>query len=230
MRASASTSVGDTIEYSYCGENTSDLDLEVVRVVDDRFGVLDLPDEPATVLPGETICTGDVGPPVAYVVTAGDAGKTITNNAVVTVRILGDEAQGFQAVDAAEVQVLAGASTTTLAVDDAAAVQEADAAEVQAVTTVSATTIAVDATLATGSSGLPADEAQVEVPAVEASTTIAAAIAPSTTVAAVNPSTTVDGQIPRTGPNGLSGEVLAGLALLLGGSLLVIAVRRRTSH
>ena len=121
-----STSVGDTIEYSYCGENTSDLDLEVVRVVDDRFGVLDLPDEPATVLPGDTICTGDVGPPIAYVVTAGDAGKTITNNAVATVRILGDEPQGFQAVDAAEVQVLAAASTTTIAGDDAAAIQAAD--------------------------------------------------------------------------------------------------------
>ena len=66
-----------------------------------------------------------------------------------------------------------------------------------------------------------ADGAQVEAPA---------AVAPSTTGAADNTSTTIGGQIPRTGPDGLTGEVLAGLALLFGGSLLVITVRRRTSH
>jgi hypothetical protein len=33
--------VGEIAAYAYCGQNTSDVDLEVVRVVDDRFGALE---------------------------------------------------------------------------------------------------------------------------------------------------------------------------------------------
>jgi hypothetical protein len=76
--------VGAVIEYSYCGENTSDVDLEVVRVEDDKFGVLEVPAESTIVAPGETLCNTDLGLPVSYVVAPEDAGKTIVNNAVVT--------------------------------------------------------------------------------------------------------------------------------------------------
>ncbi len=108
------------MDYSYCGQNTSDVDLEVVRVVDDRFGVLEVPEEATIVSPGETLCNTDLGLPVSYVVAATDAGTTITNNAVVTVRTVGDNPQGFQAADAAQVEVLSAgapgqALTTTTA-------------------------------------------------------------------------------------------------------------------
>lgn len=111
--------VGAVIEYSYCGENTSDVDLEVVRVEDDKFGVLEVPAESTIVAPGETLCNTDLGLPVSYVVAPEDAGKTIVNNAVVTVRTVGAEPQAFQAADPAEVDVLAvgeqaAPSTTTL--------------------------------------------------------------------------------------------------------------------
>jgi hypothetical protein len=98
---------GDTIDYEYCGENNSDVPLEVVQVVDDRLGVLELPDVATIVAPGERICNTDIGLPVSYETTAADAGTTIVNNAVVTVRTVGAEPQGFQAADAAEVVVSA---------------------------------------------------------------------------------------------------------------------------
>jgi hypothetical protein len=98
--------VGDTVEYSYCGENNSDVDLEVVRVVDDRFGILEVPDESTIVSPGETLCNTDLGLPVSYETVASDAGTTIVNNAVVTVRTVGEDPQEFQATDPAEVEIL----------------------------------------------------------------------------------------------------------------------------
>jgi hypothetical protein len=105
--SSASASVGDTVEYRYCAENTSDVDVEVVQVVDDRFGVLDLPDGQTLVAPGETLCTSDIAPPMSYTTTDADAGTTIVNNAVATVRTLEGEPRSFQASDAAEVNVSA---------------------------------------------------------------------------------------------------------------------------
>jgi hypothetical protein len=110
--------VGHTVQYSYCGENTSDVDLEVVRVDDDRFGVLEVPAASTIVSPGETLCNTDLGLPVSYVVEPSDAGTTIVNNAVVTVRTTGVDAQAFQAADPAEVEILAPGQqvepTTTL--------------------------------------------------------------------------------------------------------------------
>jgi LPXTG-motif cell wall-anchored protein len=108
--------VGETIDYTYCGENTSDVPLEVVQVDDDRFGLLTVPEEQTIVEPGETLCSTDLGLPVTYVATSADAGTTIVNNAVVTVQTVGDEPQAFQSADLAEVEVLAPgqvASTTT---------------------------------------------------------------------------------------------------------------------
>jgi hypothetical protein len=99
--------VGDTVEYSYCGENTSEVDLEVVRVVDDRFGTLEVPEEQTTLSPGETLCNTDLGLPVTYVARPADAGTTIVNNAVVTVRTVGAQAQAFQTADPAEVDIVA---------------------------------------------------------------------------------------------------------------------------
>jgi LPXTG-motif cell wall-anchored protein len=113
----ATAQVGQTVEYSYCGENTSDVELEVVSVVDDRFGVLEVPEEQTIVSPGETLCNTDLGLPVSYVVAPTDAGTRIVNNAVVTVRTVGAEPQAFQAADLAEVEVLpAGQVTTTTTV------------------------------------------------------------------------------------------------------------------
>jgi hypothetical protein len=113
--------VGETVDYSYCGENTSDVDLEVVQVVDDRFGILQVPEEQTIVSPGETLCNTDLGLPVSYVVQESDEGTTIVNNAVVTVRTVGAEPQAFQSADPAEVRVLAAGeqvepTTTTLPV------------------------------------------------------------------------------------------------------------------
>jgi LPXTG-motif cell wall-anchored protein len=99
--------VGETVQYSYCGKNTSDVDLEVVRVDDDRFGVLEVPAASTMVSPGETLCNTDLGLPVSYVVEPSDAGTTIVNNAVVTVRTTGVDAQAFQAADPAQVDILA---------------------------------------------------------------------------------------------------------------------------
>ena len=96
--------VGETVEYVYCGENQSDVALEVLRVVDDRLGVLELPDVETIVQPGQTFCNTDLGLDVIYEVQARDEGTTIVNNAVVTVRPVG-QAQAFQATDPAEVEV-----------------------------------------------------------------------------------------------------------------------------
>ncbi len=76
--------VGDTVEYQYCGQNTSTIPLEVVRLVDDRIGVV-LEGGPV-VAPGDSVCNTDVGAAVTYVVQESDAGSVIKNNAVVTVR------------------------------------------------------------------------------------------------------------------------------------------------
>ncbi len=99
---SASTStaaVGDTVEYSYCGQNTSEIPLEVVRLVDDRLGVvIELPDVETVVEPGESLCNTDLGLPVNYTVTLEDVGTTIINNAVVTVRTQEPTPREFQAV------------------------------------------------------------------------------------------------------------------------------------
>ena len=87
--------VGDTVEYTYCGQNTSDIPLEVVRLVDDRLGVvIELPDVQTVVEPGETLCNTDVGQPVTYTVTEADLDTTIINSAVVTVRTLEDTPPG----------------------------------------------------------------------------------------------------------------------------------------
>jgi hypothetical protein len=97
--------VGETVDYSYCGTNTSDVDLEVLRVVDDRFGVLQVPDVTTVVAPGETLCNDDLGLPVSYEVQPSDAGSTIVNNAVVYVETVGPRPLGFQMADPAEVVV-----------------------------------------------------------------------------------------------------------------------------
>ena len=102
----AEATSGETIDYDYCGENTSDVDLEVVQVVDDRYGVLELPAGEAVVAPGETICTSDLGLPVTHVPTAAEEGTTIVNNAVATVRTVEAEPRTFQATDPAEVEIL----------------------------------------------------------------------------------------------------------------------------
>ncbi len=99
--------VGETIDYTYCGENRSDVPLEVIQVDDDKFGLLTVPDEQTIVEPGETLCSTDLGLPVSYVATEADAGTTIVNNAVATVRTVGAEPQAFQAADPAEVEILA---------------------------------------------------------------------------------------------------------------------------
>ena len=36
----STAAVGQTVEYTYCGQNTSTIPLEVVRLVDDRLGVV----------------------------------------------------------------------------------------------------------------------------------------------------------------------------------------------
>jgi hypothetical protein len=97
----------------------SDVDLEVVRVVDDRYGTLEVPEEETILSPGETLCTADLGLPVSYTARPADAGTTIVNNAVVTVRTVGARLQAFQATDPAEVEMLAAGqqvepTTTTL--------------------------------------------------------------------------------------------------------------------
>ena len=98
--------VGDTIEYLYCGTNTSTIPLEVVRLVDDRLGVvIELPSVETVVAPGESICNTDVGVPVSYTVQPDDAGKVIYNNAVVTVRTQEDQPRQFQGTATSNVAV-----------------------------------------------------------------------------------------------------------------------------
>jgi hypothetical protein len=101
----AAAAVGDTVSYSYCAQNTSDVPVEVVQVVDDRVGVLALPADPIVVAPGETLCNTDLGLPVGYTVTANDAGTTVVNNAVVTIRTVEPEPRMYQATDEANVEI-----------------------------------------------------------------------------------------------------------------------------
>ncbi len=98
--------VGDTVEYTYCGQNTSTIPLEVLRVVDDRLGVvIEEPSAETVVQPGESVCNTDLGLPASYVVRATDAGSFIDNNAVVTVRTQETEPREFQATASASVGV-----------------------------------------------------------------------------------------------------------------------------
>jgi LPXTG-motif cell wall-anchored protein len=86
--------------------------------------VLEVPEESTIVSPGETLCNTDLGLQVSYVVEWSDEGKTIVNNAVVTVRTTGVDAQAFQAADPAELQVVGAgqqAPTTTTLPDTALA-------------------------------------------------------------------------------------------------------------
>ena len=95
--------VGDTVEYTYCGQNTSTIPLEVVRLVDDRIGVV--LEGAQVVAPGESLCNTDVGAPVSYVVQESDAGSVINNNAVVTVQTEETESRTFQQTATAAVAV-----------------------------------------------------------------------------------------------------------------------------
>ncbi len=102
----AMAAVGDEVEYVYCGRNTSGIPLEVVRLVDDRLGVvIELPDVETVVGPGETLCNTDIGQPISYTVALSDLGTTITNHAVVTVRTQEDPPRVFQASATAGVRV-----------------------------------------------------------------------------------------------------------------------------
>ena len=54
--------LGDTIEYVYCGQNTGDVPLEVLRLVDDRLGVvIELTDRRDGGEPGGSLCNTDLG-------------------------------------------------------------------------------------------------------------------------------------------------------------------------
>ena len=98
--------VGDTIEYVYCGQNTGAFPLEVVRLVDDRLGVvIEVPGVETVVAPGDSLCNTDIGQPVNYTVRLADLGTTITNHAVVTVRTLELAPRVFQATATATVDV-----------------------------------------------------------------------------------------------------------------------------
>ncbi len=77
----ASAVVGQTVSYSYCGENTSGIPLEIVRLVDDRLGVLiERPNVATTVQPGDTLCNSDTGDVIEYVIQPNDAGTSVDNN------------------------------------------------------------------------------------------------------------------------------------------------------
>ena len=98
--------VGDTVNYTYCGQNLSDIDLEVVRLVDDRLGVvIELPSVETIVGPGETLCSTDLGVDVSYVVPSDDAGSVVRDNAVVTVRTTESTPREFQQTAFSEVVV-----------------------------------------------------------------------------------------------------------------------------
>ena len=98
--------VGDTVEYVYCGQNTGAIPLEVVRLVDDRLGVvIELPGVETVVAPGDSLCNTDIGQPVTYTVRLADVGTTITNHAVVTVRTVEATPRVFQATATATVDV-----------------------------------------------------------------------------------------------------------------------------
>ena len=95
--------VGQTVEYTYCGTNTSTIPLTVVRLVDDRIGVV--LEGGRVVAPGESLCNTDVGAPASYVVQESDVGSVIINNAVVTVETQEEEPREFQAIAQTEVLV-----------------------------------------------------------------------------------------------------------------------------
>src|SRR5690606_25701656 len=79
---------------------------EVVRLVDDRLDVLfELGDVATIVPPGGTICNDDVGLTASYEVQPADAGQTIANNAVVTVRTTEDTPRTYQQTATAQVDV-----------------------------------------------------------------------------------------------------------------------------
>ena len=91
------------MEYTYCGQNTSTIPLTIVRLVDDRLGVV--LDGDAVVAPGATLCHTDVSNIVTYTIREADAGSVINNNTVVTVRTQEAEPREFQAIAAAVVAV-----------------------------------------------------------------------------------------------------------------------------
>ena len=101
---------GDTVEYTYCVENTSEGDLELTQLVDDRFGEIQLPDDPTIIPPGDTVCVTGDSEPVTYDVATSDEGTTVANNAVATIQTSGGEPEAFQATDGAEVEVVAAAA------------------------------------------------------------------------------------------------------------------------
>ncbi len=102
----STAAVGDVLSYDYCGQNTSTIPLEVVRLVDDRLGVvIELPDVRTVVPPGGSLCSSDLGIPVTYTVTAADIGTTITSYAVVTVRTQEPTPREFQATATQNVDV-----------------------------------------------------------------------------------------------------------------------------
>ena len=77
-----------------------------MRLVDDRLGVvIELPTVETVVEPGDTLCNTDIGEFVSHEVTDADIGTTIVNNALVTVRTMGDAAEEYQAAATAEVVV-----------------------------------------------------------------------------------------------------------------------------
>ncbi len=116
----ASAVVGETVQYSYCGQNTSAIPLEVVRLVDDRLGVvLEDTATPTIVQPGATLCNTDLGLPVSYEVTPADADTTIVNNAVVTVRTLESPPRTFQASASTTVDVPSSKPLLRLLLQDA---------------------------------------------------------------------------------------------------------------
>ena len=100
--------VGETVEYTYCGQNTSTIPLTVVRLVDDRIGVV--LEGGRVVAPGASLCNTDVGATASYVVQESDDGSVIVNNAVVTVRTQEDEPREFQQTAQTEVLVPSSAA------------------------------------------------------------------------------------------------------------------------
>ena len=106
--------VGDTVTTNFCGTNTSEIELEVVRLVDDHAGVvIELPSVQTLVGPGDSICSADLGIVPSYVVAPEDAGNVLYTEAVVTVRTTESEPREFQATTRATVAVPLPAETTT---------------------------------------------------------------------------------------------------------------------
>ena len=66
-------SISETVAYTYCGTNTSDVDVEVMQVIDDRHGIVQLDGE-TIVSPRETVCNTDPGVPVTHLATSAEEG------------------------------------------------------------------------------------------------------------------------------------------------------------